>query len=118
MNKPLKDGYITLPSASEYLGISKEETQKRAKLGDIELLPGRGSGSESVCKKSLERVFAKELEEKNCKKLNLAQAAKFLKINRIEFYKLIEAGIFKTTGEGFDAQIKVSDLEDYLNKST
>jgi len=50
--------------------------------------------------------------------LDLFQAAKFLKISRIEFYKLIEDGVFKTTGEGFDSQIIVRDLEVYLADRT
>lgn len=113
MRKPPEDDYITINQACEYVGVSKEDIYKAMRSGDVKCRAGRKGSPDRVCKKSVENTFVEALEEKNCKKLNLVQSAKFLKISRIEFYKLIKNGIFKTTGEGFDAQIKVSDLEAY-----
>lgn len=107
--------YITIYKAANHVGVSVEEINQAMHKGKLKSNNPVGSMPDKVCKKSLEEVFAKAMEKKNCNTLGLIQAAKFLKISRIEFYKLIEDGVFKTTGEGFDSQIKVRDLEAYLS---
>ena len=109
-----KKEYITITSACEYAGVSKEEIYEAINKKKVESNNPPGSLPDKVCKKSIEAYFVEAIKEKNSKKLGLAQAAKFLKVSRIEFYKLISDGVFKTTGEGFDSQIKVKDLEAYL----
>ncbi len=110
-----KKEYITITSACEYAGVSKEEIYEAINKGKVESNNPPGSLPDKVCKESFEENFAEAIEEKNCKKLGLVQAAKFLKVSRLEFYNLINDGVFKTTGEGFDSQIKVKDLEAYLS---
>ena len=109
-----EEEYITISKACEYVGVSKEEIYEAIRKGDVKSYPTKDSFPNKVSKKSLKENFAKVIEEKNCKKLGLVQAAKFLKVSRIDFYNLINDGVFKTTGEGFDSQIKVEDLEAYL----
>ena len=110
--------YITISKAANHAGVSVEEINQAIHKGKLKSNNPVGSMPDKVCKKALEEVFAKAMENKNCKKLDLVQAAKFLKISRIEFYKLIEDGVFKTTGDGFDSQIIVRDLEVYLADRT
>ena len=112
-----KTDYITITGACEYSGVSKEEIYEAIDQGKVKSNKPSGSLSDKirVCKKSFEENFAEAIEEKNCKKLGLVQAAKFLKVSRLEFYNLINDGVFKTTGEGFDSEIKVKDLEAYLS---
>ena len=114
--KNTEEEYITISNACNYAGVSREEIYEAISNGKLKSNNPSGSQADKVCKKSLKETFAEAIEEKNCKKLGLVQAAKFLKINRIEFYKLIKDGVFKTTGEGFDSEIKVKDLEAYLSK--
>jgi len=115
MSEESEEEYITINEASKYTGVSKNIIYKAIRDGKLKSNNPKDSSPNEVCKKSLEEVFGKTIEENTHKTLGLVQAAKFLKVSRVEFYKLIEDGILKTTGEGFDSQIKVGDLEAYLS---
>lgn len=115
MYEESEEEYITISKASKYTGVSKNVIYKAIRAGKLKSNNPKDSSPNEVCKKSLEKVFGKTIEENTRKTLGLVQAANFLKVSRVEFYKLIEDGILKTTGEGFYSQIKVSDLEDYLS---
>jgi excisionase family DNA binding protein len=117
LGKVAEEEYITISKACNYAGVSREEIYKAISKGKLKSNnPLGNSQPDKVCKKSLKETFAKNIKEKNCKKLGLVQAAKFLKISRIEFYKLIKNGVLKTTEEGFDSEIDLSDIKDYLEK--
>ena len=116
LGKMSEEEYITIAKASRYAGVSKEEIFEAIRKGDVKSNKRPCIFPNKVCKESVAAFFAEAIEKKNCKMLGLIQAAKFLKVSRLEFYRLIEDGVFETTGKGFDSQIKVSDLEKYLNK--